>query len=123
MLCIMEPIKVWLAKAEEDFGNAVFNQSHGKLSVVAFLYQQAVEKALKAVLIAQGKSFPKIHDCFKLATLCHSPERVIQLSDFLTPYYFRTRYPDLEPAALTKKDIQNLKEAVEEILVWTKKQC
>jgi HEPN domain-containing protein len=57
----------WVERAEKDFEAAQFNRENGFDDIAAFLYQQAVEKSLKGVLIAQGRGLERTHDCFALA--------------------------------------------------------
>lgn len=45
----------WVERAKKDFEAARFNHENGFNDIAAFLYQQAVEKSLKGVLIAQGQ--------------------------------------------------------------------
>ena len=45
----------WVERAEKDFEAARFNHENGFNDIAAFLYQQAVEKSLKGVLIALGQ--------------------------------------------------------------------
>lgn len=58
--------------------------------LVCFHAQQAVEKALKAVLAARGVEFPFIHDISGLAKLCREAGAPIpgelDSADLLTPY-------------------------------------
>ena len=66
--------------------------------LVCFHAQQAVEKALKAVLAARGVEFPFIHDISGLTKLCR--EAGVPLpgdmdgADLLTPYAAGLRYDD-----------------------------
>ena len=57
----------WVERAEKDFEAARFNHENGFDDIAAFLYQQAVEKSLKGVLIAQGRGLERTRDCFALA--------------------------------------------------------
>ncbi len=66
--------------------------------IVGFHAQQAVEKSLKAVLVARGKEFPFIHDIGGLADLCEEagaklPDE-LEDADALTPYAAGLRYDD-----------------------------
>ena len=116
----MKVSRVWLAKAEEDFEIANFILDNNKCSYAAFLYQQAVEKALKYASLKKNGKLPKIHDCFVLAKQVGAPNSVAEQCDFVTPYYFRTRYPDVG-ADVTQEEATQLRRAVEEVLEWVKK--
>lgn len=114
---------LWLEKAQEDFDTAEFNRKNGKLPYAAFLYQQAIEKGLKAILIKKKTGLPRIHDCFLLAKRAGAPDIIIQKADVLSPYYSRTRYPDVEIVTLTKDEIQRIGTTAKEVLEWIKKNC
>jgi HEPN domain-containing protein len=66
--------------------------------LVCFHAQQAVEKALKAVLAARGVEFPFIHDISGLAKLCSEAGAPLpgdlDGADLLTPYAAGLRYDD-----------------------------
>ena len=58
-------IREWVKKAENDLLTAVHTLKLGKLAppeTISFHAQQCVEKYLKAVLVMQGETVPKIHD-------------------------------------------------------------
>lgn len=63
-------------------------------SIVGFHAQQAVEKALKAVLAARGVEFPFVHDLAVLMKLCDSAGVPVPFATArrLTPYAARLRY-------------------------------
>ena len=119
----MGPEQAWLAKAQEDLETPEYNLKGKKLSYAAFLYQQSAEKALKAVLIKQGKPVPKIHDCGVLAQVARAPQGLLKTAESLTRYYFRTRYPDELLAQVDKEQVQQLRTAAWEVIEWSKRQC
>lgn len=91
-------VKEWVNKAEDDeLLIRVILKEKGAPSTVCFLSQQIGEKYLKAFLVFNQKSFPKIHHLDRLLELCidinsdfeELKENVILLSD----YYIETRYP------------------------------
>jgi hypothetical protein len=64
-----EQVAQWVEKAEEDLISAAHLLklgATGPLGAVGFHAQQAVEKYVKAVLVARGLVFPKTHDVAKL---------------------------------------------------------
>ena len=63
--------KEWLAHAAADLHYARLGQkdSAALASLIAFHAQQAIEKALKAVLVRGGVEFPKTHDLEELLEL------------------------------------------------------
>lgn len=118
----MDEAKKWLEKAKEDLNTAKFLEKNDKLNHAAFLYQQAVEKGLKAVLIKKGKGSPHTHDCFVLSKKAKAPSKIIRKADRLSPYYFRTRYPDTALVSIDKEDIESLRKAVKEVFKWIRKE-
>ena len=117
----MDKKELWWNKAEEDMEAAEFMKKNGKYPYSAFLYQQAVEKALKSLLIKEGKGVMQTHDLFLLAKNCKAPGNIKSLCDRITPYYFRTRYPDTEMVELEKEDIEYVAESSKEVFEWIRK--
>ncbi len=77
---------------------------------VCFHAQQAVEKALKAVLLRKGIQFPLIHDIEELIEIaqkerCPLPDWAEEMA-VMTPYAVETRYPghweDLQETEVTE---------------------
>ena len=93
------------------------------VEIICYHCQQAAEKAIKALLIAQGvDSIPRSHDLsFLLNGLVKPeviPERVYEDADRLTPYGVAVRYPnDLE---LEERHARQAMEAAREVLNWAK---
>ncbi|MCX5691749.1 MAG: HEPN domain-containing protein [Planctomycetota bacterium] len=91
-------IRQWLAKAREDRAAAVSLQADRQgPAVIGFHCQQAAEKVLKALLIACGEPFAKVHDLDYLLTLCerHEPTISTLRPDLasLEPFAVTFRYP------------------------------
>ncbi len=77
-------------------------------AIVAFHAQQAVEKSIKAVLVAGGQAFPFTHDVEGLIERCVQagiklPADLEESAGLLTPYAVRHRYGG-EPPALVDRD-------------------
>ena len=89
-------VTTWLAFAEYDLKSAKWQQE-GKIYVsTCYASQQAAEKALKALLLANGKIPPKIHSLDRLVTELKTIK--INISEIesareLDTYYITTRYP------------------------------
>jgi HEPN domain-containing protein len=68
-------------------------------AIIGFHAQQAVEKALKAVLTVRGIDYPFTHDLELLAALCERAGMTLpsDLADVprLSPYATRLRYGDI----------------------------
>jgi len=65
----------WLRLAREDKAAAVHlaDAAHLPHRVACLLAQQAAEKAIKAVLVAEDVDPPKLHDLRRLLERCASP--------------------------------------------------
>jgi HEPN domain-containing protein len=93
----------WVERAEEDLAMArsALRRKRPLTSSACFHAQQCAEKYLKAILIAEGRSFPKTHDLVQLHTLgaqagVLAPFELQDLS-MLSDHAVRTRYPGEEP--------------------------
>ena len=64
-----EETKNWIDSANKDLKKARDNFNIGNYDITSFLCQQAVEKALKSILIQRTNEFPKIHDLVRLGKL------------------------------------------------------
>lgn len=75
-------------------------------ALAGFHAQQAVEKALKAVLALNGVSFPFSHDIRLLIGLCEAADisLPVELEDIdrLSPYAARLRYGDDGPGSVDR---------------------
>jgi HEPN domain-containing protein len=93
--------QAWLLRAK---GNLNLAEKGGRLKGVlledlCFNAQQAAEKALKAVCLAQGMDIPKTHSLIHLMDILESrgieiPKNVRD-ADILTQYAVQSRYPSL----------------------------
>lgn len=98
-------VKAWLEKAREDLIAAQVLAEHAAHleSVVGFHCQQAVEKALKAMMVALDMLPPRIHDLdVLLAQLVgHLPvlEDLRETASYLNGFSVMPRYPTLQPAS------------------------
>jgi HEPN domain-containing protein len=88
---------------------------------LCFEAEQAVEKALKAVLRSRGIDFPKTHDIGELlALLDRSGQKVSQdlwKADSLTTYAVETRYPGpAEP--VTRSEYREAVALAQKVVKW-----
>ena len=96
---IVAVVREWVEKAEEDFAVAVFlvgKSGSCPAAVVCFHAQQAIEKYLKAALVAGEIAFPKTHKIKQIMALMPPRERPVlsgRDQDRLTDYATVTRYP------------------------------
>ncbi len=89
--------QLWFKFAEQDLA-ACEKLLEGKLYANAcFHAQQAVEKALKGLLLHRGRTVPKTHGLPELYVLLNEPALASYRDaiDVLNKYYIPTRYPDL----------------------------
>jgi HEPN domain-containing protein len=88
------------AREDEVAARAMLDISAVTDAIVGFHAQQAVEKALKAVLAIHEVEFPFTHDLAGLAELCEAEGAVLPPSladiDQLTPFGVRLRYGALD---------------------------
>lgn len=100
-------VELWVQKAEHDLKSAehlLKLEPDCPSDVICYLSQQSVEKYLKAILIANGLSYPKTHDLTELfESLPPDLKPYFQLVDLaeLTPYCVEGRYPgDWDPITI-----------------------
>ena len=115
----------WIRLAKDNLDTARLGTALVSLEILCFHAQQAVEKALKAVLVDRSTDFPYTHDIEELlATLeesgvpcpVASPE-----ANRLTRYAVLTRYPGLAEA-VTVEEYQSALLLAERILEWANDQ-
>jgi HEPN domain-containing protein len=88
----------WIRQAREDASTAPADIRAGRYYAAVFWCHQAVEKALKGVLIEVTSSYaPKTHDLRALAKASGLPRRFRVFIQRLNPHYIVTRYPDAPP--------------------------
>lgn len=92
----------WLSMACGDLATAEAAQADWRVPArnVAFHAQQAVEKALKAALVLEGKAAPKMHDLDQLRDRLPAGWRVRKTHRDLarlSQYAVEARYPDDVP--------------------------
>jgi HEPN domain-containing protein len=93
----------WIARAEEDYelAKSALRRKKPLLYGATFHAQQCVEKYLKALLVAEGKLFPKIHDLVALNDLCKQNGVILGVNEDiirnLTAYAVEIRYPGEQP--------------------------
>ena len=87
-----------------------------ELRIACFHAQQAVEKFLKAVLIAQGVTVAPTHNLLKLAALIPQEAAAVPVASEalqrLNPYAVAFRYDDRDIHLLTREDAQCTVDAI-----------
>ncbi|KXK25807.1 MAG: HEPN domain protein [candidate division WS6 bacterium OLB20] len=96
-----ERYKVWLKQAHYDLKAAEFSLEHGFNEWAAYQSEQAVEKALKAVIIHGGWRAPRIHKLQVLIGLANEVNDEFRNTRLefrhLESFTFISRYPFLLP--------------------------
>lgn len=118
-------ITSWIKKADDDlnFARVSLKESLGFYPQICFLLHQAVEKYLKAYIIANELDFQKIHDLGQLVKICDQKDggfhKYFDKVADLNTYYIETRYPDFE-ITVNKQQAQRALEVAEEIATFVK---
>lgn len=101
----------WEKAARKDWGRMRLLLASEDPEGGAYFLQQAVEKYLKAWLLAHGWPLRKTHELpVLLAEICtRRPELTVHepVCDRLAGYYFSQRYPTLIDPGLTRTDVDN----------------
>jgi HEPN domain-containing protein len=88
---------------------------------LCFDAQQAAEKAVKAVLVLNGRRFPKTHDVGELLDLVAATgvavPREVLLAKRLTPYAVAGRYPGVSEDA-SEEDYKEALATAEHVVRW-----
>lgn len=113
----------WLSRAK---GNLNLAEKGGRLKGVlledlCFNAQQAAEKALKAVCLAQGKDIPKTHSLIHLMDILEAggfeiPENV-RNADILTQYAVQSRYPSIMEE-ITRTEYREALKLAANVVFW-----
>ena len=123
---LREEVKIWLEQAKDDYDGAEYNFSGGKYFIPAFLCQQAVEKALKALFLCEKRGVVlQSHSLIYLATNTSVPDTFYSFLKELTPKYVDTRYPDasvdLPSRIYDKENTKRIMDKSKEVFVWIQK--
>ena len=115
----------WIDQSNDDFDGARYNFDGGKYYIAAFLCQQAVEKALKALFLLEKKGeVPQSHSLIYLATNTSVPAAFHSFLRELTPKYVDTRYPDasvdLPSRIYDEENTRGILDKSGEVLAWIK---
>jgi len=118
-------IQEWLQKADEDleFAASIIEDSPF-FAQICFHFQQAAEKYLKTIVVADDLEFQKIHDLVTLLKICldRRPELIRLMPEciLLSRFYIDTRYPVHWPTDYTKDKAIEAKAAAEAIRDYVK---
>lgn len=119
---MVEPqlIDEWIKRADDDFNFAAsLVDDSPYYAQICFHFHQAVEKYLKALIIAWNLEFKKIHDLPVLLRQCikkHAElETIMDDCKFLNSFYIDTRYPVHWPMEYTKQEAISAMEAARKV--------
>lgn len=120
--------KAWLKYAEENLESARILFQSKLYNPCLQNVQQAVEKALKAILVERTSTIKKTHDIFEIKQLIVSNNIEVDLSDdecdFLNSIYLPSKYPlgsilaDYEPDEKVCRSGINIAEKVVQFADW-----
>jgi HEPN domain-containing protein len=119
----------WLNFSDEDLRAADATLGDGVFSAACFHAQQAVEKAIKAMLLIKTGRVPRKHSILRLTEMSEDRELFEQYKEkleFLDKFYVPTRYPDALPGSLpeglpNKEDAEKAVESAKEVVDFVKK--
>lgn len=110
----------WLRIAERDLQRVTHLLAVHDPAAAGFFLQQAVEKFLKAFLLARGWALERIHDLEVLlnAALAYDPslETFRTVCQKITVFYVVERYPLIVDSSLTEEDVRKALEEVEALI-------
>jgi HEPN domain-containing protein len=92
----------WVDQARYDLETARAMLVSGRFLYVVFCCQQAVEKALKAVIVRKtGELPPRVHNLLRLAETARleADHEQLRFLGELSAYYIQSRYPEEIKAA------------------------
>jgi len=116
----------WMEQAEYDLETARAMLRSGRYLYVLFCCQQAIEKALKSLIVKKtGELPPRLHDLMKLAKAADIKPADLQIVFLreLSAYYIQSRYPEeIEDMSqqTTRTIASDALKKTEELLQWLK---
>jgi len=119
-------VRIWLKRAKSNLGIAKAGKVFEDILYedLCFDCEQAVEKALKSLLVSFDVSFPRTHSIGHLIELIEKqnievPDEIMD-SISLTAYAVSTRYPgDFEP--IDEQEYLETLETAEKVYNWVRK--
>lgn len=123
-------VSEWLAISETDLGVAryLYENYHPKpIEIICYHCQQSAEKAIKAIIIANGApgGMPKLHDLSfllnQIKNMMDIDDKLYEYADTLTPYGVSVRYPN--ELFLEDRHAATALAYASEILQWAKITC
>lgn len=106
----------WLKQAEDDYDSAVLLRNNGKFAQACFFFQQAGEKAVKALWYYYGEdpwghAVSRLIEIFPIDKIREEIIEIIDDAKELDQFYIPTRYPNGLPPELTPSDVYTRRNA------------
>jgi HEPN domain-containing protein len=116
-----EDPREWLNRARSNLALASAQGEGVYLEDLCFNAQQAVEKAIKALLIRRHVEFPYVHDIAELLTVLEQAgqelPQVIRQAERLTRFAVFTRYPGIAPP-IRPEEYTDAMHIAREVVQW-----
>ena len=125
-----EAFEEWLtiAKTDLDVARHLYRTYHPQpLEIICYHCQQASEKAIKAVIVANGAhgGIPKLHDLSflldQIKNMVEINEKYYDYADELTPYGVAARYPN--ELFLEERHAESAIAHAAALLEWARDKC
>ena len=116
----LKSYELWLKHAQSDLNIAEIDQEGILFELRCFHAQQAVEKSLKAILIAHKKEISKTH---RIDQIIHQLSKVIEIpsfvnaAEYLTEYATDLRYPS-DYGILSRDEWKEAIKIARQIVEW-----
>jgi HEPN domain-containing protein len=115
---------LWPAKADIDVAAARTLLAADQPEPAAFHVQQAVEKALKALLVAAAQDVRRTHDIDQLATIARAHWPAVLPASFalaaVSQWYVTTRYPGPDDVPAMPEEVREALDAVAALIAAIK---
>jgi HEPN domain-containing protein len=123
---VREIVTEWMRHARSDMAIArMVENDEIAPEIIAFHAQQAVEKALKALLIQRQVDFPRTHVIGVLIGLCkecgYKIEENLEEATTLSRYAVASRYPR-ETDLITRQEAKIAADLAKQVLDWSENQ-
>lgn len=115
----------WLNRARSALSLAKAQSAEVYLEDLCYQAQQAVEKAVKALLIKRNVEFPYVHDIAELLTVLEDAGQEIpefaRQAERLTRFAVFTRYPGIVPP-ISREEYEEAVRVAEQVVRWAEEQ-
>ena len=119
-----EEVKRWWKMAKDDLNSAKSNFKNKRYYVCAYLSHQAVEKALKALLLKKTNKIIKTHDLVILGRKVYLTDVLLKKCERLSRVYIETKYGlgiSIPSQKFTKRNSSEYLYIAKEAVAWAGK--